>query len=202
MPEEEVEEADWLDLINDLARGMVWGLVLAGHSILAFGDGLICIAWHHLMSAAAASNTTADPVLTSCPLAGLQLSLMLPVSFPKHANLKYGSTLVLPCHRKRGAQHMQRPPGARQGLQSGPPRSVGNMLKRQGSGGGRGGYQPLRASSPPRDGGPPSSSNSKFPSLGRRVSPGVEHRRPPQRERPKQTIAPGQVGHAAAARAR
>ena len=89
---------------------------------------------------------------------------------------------------------MQRPPGARQGLQSGPPRSAGNMLKRQGSGGGRGGYQPLRASSPPRDGGPPSSSNSKFPSLGRRVSPGVEHRRPPQRERPKQTIAPGQVG--------
>ncbi|KAK9814251.1 hypothetical protein WJX72_002986 [[Myrmecia] bisecta] len=46
------------------------------------------------------------------------------------------------------------------------------------------GYRPLQPGSPP------STSQSKFPSLGRRVSPGVQHKLPPQRQ--KHTIAPGQ----------
>ena len=55
------------------------------------------------------------------------------------------------------------------------------------------GYVPLRAASPPRD----SSTSREYP-LNRRVSPGVEHRRPAPRGNPKgvgkTTIAPGQVG--------
>lgn len=54
------------------------------------------------------------------------------------------------------------------------------------------GYMPLRAASPPKD----SSSTREYP-LNRRVSPGVEHRRPVPRGIPKTvgktTIAPGQV---------
>ena len=53
------------------------------------------------------------------------------------------------------------------------------------------GYVPLRAASPPRD----SSTSREYP-LNRRVSPGVEHRRPVPRGNPKvgkTTIAPGQV---------
>ena len=52
------------------------------------------------------------------------------------------------------------------------------------------GYVPLRAASPPRD----SSTGREYP-LNRRVSPGVEHRRPLPRGNPKgkTTLAPGQV---------
>lgn len=54
------------------------------------------------------------------------------------------------------------------------------------------GYVPLRAASPPRDG----STSREYP-LNRRVSPGVEHRRPAPRGNPKgvgkNPIAPGQV---------
>ena len=52
------------------------------------------------------------------------------------------------------------------------------------------GYVPLRAASPPRD----SSTGREYP-LNRRVSPGVEHRRPLPRGTPKgkTTLAPGQV---------
>ena len=53
------------------------------------------------------------------------------------------------------------------------------------------GYTPLRAASPPRDG----STSREYP-LNRRVSPGVEHRRPAPRgniKGGKTTIAPGQV---------
>ena len=52
------------------------------------------------------------------------------------------------------------------------------------------GYVPLRATTPPRD----SSTGREYP-LNRRVSPGVEHRRPLPRGNPKgkTTLAPGQV---------
>ena len=54
------------------------------------------------------------------------------------------------------------------------------------------GYVPLRAASPQRDG----STSREYP-LNRRVSPGVEHRRPAPRINPKGAgktpIAPGQV---------